>query len=291
VIRLGFRLTVNGGKEAAVRLVITCAAVALGVGLLLVALAGMNAINTQNGRTAWLNTVGFQPAFGQGAAGPPKPAPGSGSPGVSVNPAPSSSSSQPVWASITTDHFGHQTIDRIDLAATGPDSPIPPGITKLPAPGQFYASPALTRRLDSTPAAELGDRFPGVQIGTIGSAALPSPNSLIIIVGRSAAELSRAPDSVQISTFDTSSVHAGGRIGWDSNRLQIILAVGVLALLFPVLIFIATATRLSAARREQRFAAMRLVGVRWCRRGLRPVLLVPSGDRERAVHRTVVRSG
>ena len=32
------------------------------------------------------------------------------------------------------------------------------------------------------------------------------------------------------------------------------------ALLFPVLIFIATATRLSAARREQRFAAMRLVG-------------------------------
>ena len=32
------------------------------------------------------------------------------------------------------------------------------------------------------------------------------------------------------------------------------------ALLFPLLIFIATATRLSAARREQRFAAMRLVG-------------------------------
>ena len=33
-----------------------------------------------------------------------------------------------------------------------------------------------------------------------------------------------------------------------------------LAVLFPVLIFIATATRLSAARREQRLAAMRLVG-------------------------------
>jgi hypothetical protein len=33
-----------------------------------------------------------------------------------------------------------------------------------------------------------------------------------------------------------------------------------LALLLPVLIFIGTATRLSAARREQRFAAMRLVG-------------------------------
>jgi FtsX-like permease family protein len=33
-----------------------------------------------------------------------------------------------------------------------------------------------------------------------------------------------------------------------------------LALLFPVLVFISTATRLSAARREQRFAAMRLAG-------------------------------
>ena len=33
-----------------------------------------------------------------------------------------------------------------------------------------------------------------------------------------------------------------------------------LAILLPVLIFIATATRLSAARREERFAAMRLAG-------------------------------
>ena len=264
MIRLGFRLTVNGGKEAAVRLVITCAAVALGVGLLLVALAGMNAINTQNGRTAWLNTVGFEPGPGQQAPVSSNPAAGLGgkgpvSPPASVNPAPSSSSAL-VWVSITTDNFQGRTIDRIDLAATGPHSPLPPGISKLPGPGQFYASPALTRLLDSTPAAELGERFPGMEIGTIGSAALPSPNSLIIIVGRTAAEVSRTPGATQVSAFETSVAHTGGRVGWDSNRLQIILAIGVLALLFPVLIFIATATRLSAARREQRFAAMRLVG-------------------------------
>jgi hypothetical protein len=41
---------------------------------------------------------------------------------------------------------------------------------------------------------------------------------------------------------------------------DLILSVVALAVLAPVLIFIATATRLSAARREQRFAAMRLVG-------------------------------
>ena len=37
-------------------------------------------------------------------------------------------------------------------------------------------------------------------------------------------------------------------------------ATGVLAVLFPVLILISTATRLAAARREERFAALRLVG-------------------------------
>ena len=42
--------------------------------------------------------------------------------------------------------------------------------------------------------------------------------------------------------------------------LRWILVAGAVALLLPVLILIATATRLSAARREERFAAMRLVG-------------------------------
>src|SRR5262249_47907581 len=44
------------------------------------------------------------------------------------------------------------------------------------------------------------------------------------------------------------------------SSIDLILSVVALAILAPVLIFIATATRLSAARREERFAAMRLVG-------------------------------
>ncbi len=42
--------------------------------------------------------------------------------------------------------------------------------------------------------------------------------------------------------------------------MDLVLSVVAAALLFPVLIFIAAATRLAATRREQRFAAMRLVG-------------------------------
>ncbi len=48
--------------------------------------------------------------------------------------------------------------------------------------------------------------------------------------------------------------------GVEASGIDLILSVVALAILAPVLIFIATATRLSAARREQRFAAMRLVG-------------------------------
>ncbi len=49
-------------------------------------------------------------------------------------------------------------------------------------------------------------------------------------------------------------------VGTNGDGMTVILGVVAAALLFPVLVFIAGATRLSAARREQRFAAMRLVG-------------------------------
>jgi len=56
VIGLGLRLAVSGGREAVVRLVILAAAVGLGAGLLLTAVCGINAVNAQNGRHAWLWT-------------------------------------------------------------------------------------------------------------------------------------------------------------------------------------------------------------------------------------------
>ena len=49
-------------------------------------------------------------------------------------------------------------------------------------------------------------------------------------------------------------------VGFNKNGIDLILAVVALGMLFPVVIFIGSATRLAAARREQRFAAMRLVG-------------------------------
>jgi len=240
VIRLGLRLTLNGGREAAVRLAVTAAAVGLGAAMLLVTLAGINAIKTQDARGAWLiktGTSGSGPAS-HGASG----------------------RAPLVWLA-RTDRFGNQVINRVDVAATGPDSPVPPGIPRLPGPGQFYASPALSRLLRAAPAAELGDRFPGRQAGTISSSALPSPDSLIIVIGHTARQLAGAPGSENvggIATASTAAMPAGA--GVSASTLEVILAVAALALLVPVLTFISTATRLAAARREQRLAAMRLAG-------------------------------
>ena len=236
MIRLGLRLTLGSGREAALRVLITAAAVALGVGLLLASLAGVNGLHAQTDRGAWLDT----------SAQASRP----------------NSASDRLWWLSSTDQFGNQAIDRVDVAAAGPKAPVPPGIPHLPGPGQYYASPALTTLLTSEPADRLRDRFPGRQIGTIGGAALPSPNSLIIVIGHTARQLSQAPGAVEVGAIERTPAncyHCQNPIG-SGPVLQWILAGGAVFLLLPVLILIATASRLSAARREQRFAAMRLVG-------------------------------
>ncbi len=235
MIRLGVRLTVNGGREALVRLVVTAAAVALGVGLLLVTVAGINAVQAQNKRIAWLNTSSHN-----------------------LRPSVDEATSDPLWATAALDEYRGSIIQRIDVAPTGPRSPVPPGIPGLPHAEQFYASPALARLLRTTPAAELGDRYPGHQVGVVGPSALASPNSLVIIIGHSVADLSQTPGAHEVRSIETAPQGTPGDAHPD--RIEFILAVVAGALLLPVLIFIGAATRLAAARREQRFAAMRLVG-------------------------------
>ena len=247
MIRLGLRLTLSGGREAAARLAVTAAAVALGVGLLLITLAGINALNAQNARAAWLST---------GAPGSGQRVRERGHGGRCRRP-------DPLWWLLSADYFGSLAIGRVDVAATGPSSPVPPGIPRLPGPGQFYASPALSRLLRSTPAAELGDRFPGHQIGTIGPAALPAPNSLIIVIGHTpwpARPHARRPAGHQHPGHAAPAAATARFAGLQPDGLELILAVGALALLFPVLDLHRHRDPASAARREQRFAAMRLVG-------------------------------
>ena len=249
MIGLGLRLALSGGREAIIRFLVLAAAVGLGVGLLLTAVAATNAVTTWNNSHAWLWT---------------------GTVSVPAGPA---AGIAPLWWQPSGDTFDGQTINRFDVAATGASSPVPPGITHDPGPGQYYASPALAALLRSTPADELAGRYPGRLAGTIGDAALSSPDSLVIIIGHTPAQLAGTQGSAQVTSIATTvpgrfdaRVNPKGlaymppSAGLESVSIDLILSVVALAMLAPVLIFIATATRLSAARREQRFAAMRLVG-------------------------------
>jgi hypothetical protein len=249
VIGFGLRLVLNGGREAVIRLIVVTVAVGLGVGLLLTAVAATNAVAAWNNSHAWYWT------------------------GTTSVPAGPSAGIAPLWWHPSGDTFDGQQINRFDVAATGASSPVPPGIPRDPGPGQYFASPALAALLRSTPADELADRYPGRLAGVIGDAALSSPDSLVIIIGHTQAQLAGTPGSVPVTSIATAvpgrfdaRVNPKGlnyqppSAGLESISIDLILSVVALAMLAPVLIFIATATRLSAARREQRFAAMRLVG-------------------------------
>ncbi|GIM97402.1 FtsX-like permease family protein [Paractinoplanes toevensis] len=236
MIRLGLRLALAGGREAVLRLAIIVVAVAIGTGLLLSTVAGLNAVQTQNERYAWLNT-GVVDTDGPGTA-------------------------DPAWWLLRGDYFHGDRIARVDVAATGPEEPVPPGIPRLPGPGEFYASPALARELRSTPADELADRFPEHLLGTIGAPGLPGPDALVVVAGDTPEHLSGLPGVhrvTRIASLDPSGC-SSCRVGTDSDGMVLLLSVVAVALIFPLLMFIGTATRLSATRREQRFAAMRLIG-------------------------------
>ena len=142
MIRLGLRLTLGSGREAALRVLVTAAAVALGVGLLLVALAGVNGLHAQTDRGAWLDTSAQTPPSTSG-----------------------SSTSDPLWWLLSVDQFGNQEIDRVDVAATGPGAPVPPGIPHLPGPGESYASPALTSLLGPYGRTSCATGSPGARSG------------------------------------------------------------------------------------------------------------------------------
>ncbi len=229
MLGLGLRLTLRSGREALVRLAVTTVAVAVGVALLLGVLAEFHAFQAQSGQPCWACT-----------SGDPVPAtlPASGE----------------LWNN-SVDFYQGQTLTRLDVAALGADAPVLPGISRLPAAGQYYASPALAALLRTVPADELGDRFPGTMIGTIGQAALTGPGELAVFIGYTPTALNAIGGTEWVTSIGTAPASEV-----FTPFFRYAFGIGVLAVIFPMLVLISTATRLAASRREERFAALRLVG-------------------------------
>jgi hypothetical protein len=229
MLRLGLELTLRSGREAMVRLLITAAAVAVGVALLLGVLAEFHAYQAGANQPCWSCTQG---------ASVPATLPDHGD----------------LWNN-SVDFYQGQTINRLDVAALGPGAPVPPGIAKLPPAGGYYASPALAALIKSVPADELGDRFPGTMIGTIGQAALTGPGDLAIYIGQTPTQVNDISGTTWVTSINQAPAQAV-----FSPFFRFAFLIGVLAVVFPMLVLVSTATRLAADRREERFAALRLVG-------------------------------
>jgi hypothetical protein len=229
MLRLGLQLSLRSGREAMVRLLITAAAVAVGVALLLGVLAEFHAFQANASQPCWSCTQG---------ASVPAALPSRGE----------------LWNN-SVDFYQGQTINRLDVAALGQHAPVPPGITQLPPAGDYYASPALAALFKTVPADQLGERFPGTMIGTIGQAALSGPGDLAIYIGHTPAQVGNIPGTQWVTSI-------GSAPGQEvfSPFFRYAFGVGVLAVVFPMLVLISMATRLAANRREERFAALRLVG-------------------------------
>jgi hypothetical protein len=229
--RLGLRLTLRSGREPLVRLLVTAGAVAVGVAIMLAVLADFHAFRVTSYRPSWESTAGQAVTAGYVSA-----------------------AHSELW-NYSNDIYRGQTIERLDIAALGPGSPVPPGISRLPSAGQYYASPALAVLIRGAPANQLGDRFPGKLAGTIGQQALTGPDELVIYIGYPPSKLVGLPATQVVDKIST----APGRQVWTSY-FRDAFVVGAVAFVFPILILIGTATRLAAARREERYAALRLVG-------------------------------
>lgn len=241
---IGFatRLVLKSGRESLLRFLVTGFAIGLGVMLLLTAIAGTNAVSKQNRRVAWVYSSDHN-----------------------VKPNVDESMTDPLYWRIDTESYRNKLIARVDVAATGARSPVPPGISALPSDGEMYASPSLLKLIQSVPRDQLADRFPSRIAGTIDTAALPTDDTLLAIVGHRVDSFPNDDITTQLRSFETAAAvsgkpHDGGTAGFNSGRVDFVVYIVAVALLFPIAVFVASSTRLAAARREERLAAMRLVG-------------------------------
>ncbi|RSM82983.1 ABC transporter permease [Amycolatopsis sp. WAC 01375] len=219
---LGFRLAVGGGRGSIIRLVLSTVGIGLAVAILLI---GSSAGTVKENRD--------QRAYAASPRNEPIP-------GVT-----------PLNYSATRTDFRGQAIALVHLQPTGPTSPIPPGVDRLPAPGEVFLSPKLEELVASDTSGLLRPRLPGKPVGIIDAAAVLNPNDLVAYVGTD--ELSG-----DIATYAFGSDY-GYETPFERGILSLLL-VGLFVLLTPVFIFVGTVSRLGGASRDRRLAALRLAG-------------------------------
>ncbi|WP_197322162.1 FtsX-like permease family protein [Saccharomonospora sp. NB11] len=227
---LGLRLAVGGGRisgQALLRLAMTTLGVAMAVTVLLTAASVVNVVDAQQQREAGQVPV-TEPTSGV----------------------------DPLYHLSWFVDAGEEYVQTIVVAPTGDDSPVPPGLDRLPEPGEIVASPAAAEFLTSPEGQSARARIDGTVVGEIAKAGLAMADDLLVYVGATPEEL-RTADHV-----DTVYAFGAERSGLELNvTAAALVAPLAVVLLLPLLVFVTTASRMGAAQRERRLAALRLMGV------------------------------
>ncbi|MFC0549194.1 FtsX-like permease family protein [Kutzneria chonburiensis] len=226
-LTLGVRLAVGGGRAGWGRLALTAIGVGLGVAVLLTATSVSHMLQARDDH-----------GYGRAVplAGQAKVA------GV-----------DPVYAAMRSSEFNGSDMDGVIVQKTGPNAPLPPGVDRLPNVGEILLSPALQQLLNSPDGALLRPRFPERVIGTVNETGLTGPHELFFYVG--VAKVAGQSGAAEVYEFGRPSEPRK-----LDGLLWLLIALGSAALLMPVVVFVATSTRLAAAARDRRLAALRLVG-------------------------------
>ncbi|MFP8883724.1 FtsX-like permease family protein [Streptomyces mangrovi] len=226
-LAMGARFALAGGRESWVRTVLTAVGVGLGVAVLMVAASVPNMLGAREARGEARENFGF----GQVER--------------------SDRSALYTWSD--TEFRGEGVRGRY-IEPEGSNPPVPPGVERLPAPGEMVVSPALGELLASPEGELLRERLPHRITGTIGDEGLLGPKELTFLAGSDT--LSRFGSSaMRVDRFD----EVGEPEPLDAVLLLLVVVICVV-LLFPVWVFIATSVRFGGERRDRRLAALRLVG-------------------------------
>lgn len=171
---------------------------------------------------------------------------------------PLSNSTRTVGVSMLTDWFGDQSINGFTLYDASPGDPLPAGISKPPAPGEMYVSPAMLDLLEGPDAELLTQRYPQRIAGVIAKPGVVDPGDLVVYAGAHRA----ADQSVDWYTRfgDPHESAAYAPLNWTLTLT--VLAMLVAVFIAPPLACIALSTRLAAPQRTERIATLRLLGVR-----------------------------
>ncbi|TYB57820.1 FtsX-like permease family protein [Nonomuraea sp. PA05] len=232
-LELTWRLLRGGGRKGMLGTWLTLAAVAVATALLLFAVAANSAFQARAERGAWRNPV---PAAA-GAA-------------VAVE-------------ASRFDFVRDRTITVVDLAALAGRNPAPPpGMPRFPAPGEVWLSPALAELAEELPAEELSGRYPNLK-GVLGDEALVHPDELVAVVGQrpdAPAMTAERSDDWIIAKPPVKVADLAGLPSEDAEAYQALSLVASVLMVVPLLVFGGAAARLTVARRDQRLAALRLIG-------------------------------